>query len=46
MNLVLLNAAAAIRVASDMNWQESLQCAQCPIDKGMAMSVLKSLKGE
>ena len=46
MNLVLLNAAAAIRVASGMSWQESLQCAQRSIDNGMAMSVLKSLKGE
>ena len=45
-NMVLLNAAAAIRVGSGMSWQESLQIAERSIDSGMAMSVLKSLRGD
>ena len=45
-NMVLLNAAAAIRVGSGMSWQESLQSAERSIDNGMAMSVLKSLRGD
>ncbi len=44
-DMVLLNAAAAIRVGSGASWSESLERAACSIDSGSAMSVLENLRG-
>ena len=44
-NMVLLNAAAAIRVGSGASWSEALERAACSIDSGSAMSVLENLRG-
>ena len=44
-NMVLLNAAAAIRVGSDLSWSEALQKAADSIDSGSAMTVLENLRG-
>ena len=44
-NMVLLNAAAAIRVGSDLSWSDALQKAAYSIDSGSAMTVLENLRG-
>jgi len=44
-DMVLLNAAAAIRVGSDLSWSEALHRAAHSIDSGSAMTVLESLRG-
>lgn len=44
-NIVLLNAAAAIRTGLDTSWKDSIEIARQSIDDGSAISILESLRG-
>lgn len=44
-DIVILNAAAAIRTGLDTSWEDSIQLAARAIDEGAALNVLELLRG-
>ena len=44
-DIVILNAAAAIRTGLDTSWEDSIQLAAQAIDEGAALNVLELLRG-